>query len=368
VQERAKKRGGRNPFKDFFGEDSPFGDSPFDDSFFDNFFGQTTEKSLTLHTDGAVVKIKPLPNQGRPAGFSGAVGKFDIASEASSTTGSTGDPLTFKISITGHGNFDRVTSSGLPANSDWKSYKPRARLESANSSGTSGTKTFEQSIVPVKAGAQQIPAVSFSYFDPDTESYVTKTTVPISVQITQNTAAPAAVVSAAADTPMTSPDGLAADEVIPAHAASSLRPLVHTPWFIVVNTMMLAALVIGALWRTVSNRHARNPQRLEREAAEKELRESLAAMDAALRAKDAPRFFDAARSALQTRLATLWQVPADRVTISEIRTRLNGRGEEMRAVFRTADEIAYSGRRFTAPDLEQWRSLIESQLQQLARP
>jgi len=45
VQERAKQRGGgrRDPFTDFFGEDSPFGDS-----FFDNFFGGMTEKPLTL--------------------------------------------------------------------------------------------------------------------------------------------------------------------------------------------------------------------------------------------------------------------------------------------------------------------------------
>ena len=70
VQERAKRGGGgRNPFKDFFGDNSPFGSSMFDDSVFDNFFGQTTEKELTLHTDGAVDE-----NQGAPcAGASSRV-------------------------------------------------------------------------------------------------------------------------------------------------------------------------------------------------------------------------------------------------------------------------------------------------------
>ncbi len=55
------------------------------------------------------------------------------------------------------------------------------------------------------------------------------------------------------------------------------------------------------------------------------------------------------------------------MTIPEIRTRLNGHGEEVRAVFQTADEIAYSGKRFTAPDLQQWRDLVKNQLHQLAR-
>jgi len=60
VREKGARRS--NPFKDFFGDDSGF-----DDSFFDNFFSNATQKPLTLHTDGAEVKINPLPTQGRPA-------------------------------------------------------------------------------------------------------------------------------------------------------------------------------------------------------------------------------------------------------------------------------------------------------------
>jgi hypothetical protein len=373
VQERAAKRrtARRDPFGDFFGGNSPFGDSPFDDSFFQDFLGQATEKPMTLHTDGSVVKIKALPLQGRPIGFSGAVGIFDITSEAAAATGSTGDPLTLKINITGLGNFDRVTTTGLPASAAWKSYKANPHFEPADSSNTSGTKTFEQSIVPMKAGAQEIPAVKFSFFDPDTQSYVTKTTNPIPVEIAQNTATPAvaAPVAAApvADAPKTSPDGIAADQAVPASSTSSLRPLVFTPWFIAVNAAMLAALAVGAFARKLRTRRANDPQRLEREAAERAVNESLAAMDSALKAKDAARFFDAARHALQERLAAQWRVPASQVTIPEIRTRLNGSGEEVRAVFQTADEIAYSGKRFTAPDLQQWRHLVKKQLNQIAR-
>jgi hypothetical protein len=365
VKEQGKRRGGgRNPFADFFGDDSPFGDS-----FFDDFFGGVTEKPLSLHTDGSIVKIKALPAQGRPADFSGAVGQFEVTSEASATTGATGDPLTLKMTITGRGNFDRVTTNGLPASADWKSYKPNARFEPADSSNTSGTKIFEQSIVPAKAGAQEIPAVRFSYFDPEAGTYVTKTTNAIPVEIAQGSSsapATAQTVSASADA-KPSADGLAADKAAPARATSSLRPLVLTPWFIAVNAAMLAALAIGGIVRFIRSRRANDPARLQREAAEKAVRDSLAAMDTAIAAKDAPRFFDAARRALQERLAAQWQVPANHVTIPEIRTRLNSQGEPVRTVFQTADEIAYSGKRFTAPDLQQWRDLVKNQLHQLAR-
>ena len=148
-------------------------------------------------------------------------------------------------------------------------------------------------------------------------------------------------------------------------ATENLQPLVLRPWFLTFNATLLRAVVAGAIFRTVRTRRAQDPQRLEREAAEKAVSESVATMDAAVSAKDAPRFFDAARHALQERLAAQWHIPASRVTIPEIRARLNGHGEEVAAVFKTADELAYSGKRFTAPDLQQWRDLVKSELQQI---
>ena len=363
VQEKGGARG-NSSFKDFFGDDSAF-----DDPFFDNFFSNATQKPLTLHTDGATVKMKPLPAQGRPADFSGAVGQFDVNSEASAKNGTTGDPLTLKINITGHGNFDRVTTNGLTSSSDWKTYKPNGKFTPNDSAGIEGTRTFEQLIVPTKAGAQEIPALSFSYFDPDTQRYVTKTTAPIAIDIAQGSdTTPAAPPTSApaARAPKTNGNGLAPDQVVTGRSVASLRPLVLTPWFIAVNAVMIAALLFGAVLRRLRQRRANDPRRLEREAAEKSASEALAKMDAALKVQDAPQFFTAARKALQERLAAKWKLPASRVTIPEIRARLNGDGEQIRSVFQVADEITYSGRQFTAPDLQQWRGIVKEQLQQLS--
>jgi BatD DUF11 like domain len=359
VQEKGAR--GNNPFKDFFGDDSAF-----DDPFFDNFFSNATQKPLTLHTDGATVKIKPLPTQGRPADFSGAVGQFDVTSDASAKNGTTGDPLTLKINITGRGNFDRVTTNGLTSSPNWKTYKPNGKF---TPNGIEGTRTFEQSIVATKAGAQEIPALSFSYFDPDTQRYVTKTTAPIAVDIAQGSATtPAAPPTSepVAHAPKTNSDGLAPDQVVRGGSVASLRPLVLTPWFIAVNVVVITALLFGWILRWLRQRRANNPRRLEREVVEKSVRESLVKMDAALKAEDAPQFFTAARKALQERLAAKWNLPASRVTIPEIRARLNGDGEQIRSVFQVADELAYSGRQFTAPDLHQWRGIVKEQLQELS--
>jgi hypothetical protein len=315
------------------------------------------------------VKIEPLPTQGRPADFSGAVGQFDVAAEASAKNGTTGDPLMLKMSITGRGNFDRVTTNGLTSSPDWKTYKTNGKFTPNDSAGIEGTKAFEQSIVPTKAGAQEIPALSFSYFDPDTQRYVTKSTAPMAVDIAQNRATtPAAPPTSApaADVPKRNSDGLAPDQVVTGRSVASLRPLMLTPWFIALNAVMITALSFGAVLRWLRQRRANDPQRLEREAVEKSVGEALAKMDAALKVQDAPRFFTTARKALQECLAAKWKLPASQVTIPEIRARLNGDGEQIRSVFQAADEIVYSGRQFAAPDLQQWRGIVKEQLQQLS--
>jgi hypothetical protein len=271
-----------------------------------------------------------------------------------------------KLSITGRGNFDRVSTNGLTSSSNWKSYKPNGRFEPADSSGTAGTKTFDQSIVPTKAGSGEIPALHFSYFDPNTQAYVTKTTAPIAIEIAPGSAtqAPATNVQAPpADVPKPNSDNLAADKIATGQSVRSLRPLVLAPWFLTLNALMVATVVVGGMVRCLGQRRTSDPQRLQREATERSVNESLVAMDAALKAQDASRFFAAARRALQERLAAQWQIPASRVTILEIRSRLNGSGEQIRSVFQTADEIAYSGRRFTTPDLQDWRDIIKTQLQ-----
>jgi hypothetical protein len=309
------------------------------------------------------VKVKPLPTQGRPVDFSGAVGQFEVSSEVSANNGTTGDPLTLKIKIEGRGNFDRVTTSGLTNSSDWKTYKPNGKFTANDSAGIEGKKTFEQSIVPTKAGAQAIPALNFSYFDPEAQRYVTKNTAPIGIDVAQgNASAPVATRAPVADASKQNSDGLAPDLLVTGRTVSSLRPLILTPWFITLNAVMITAIVFGAAFRWLRHRRVNDPQRLQREAREKSVRESLAKMDAALKAQDAPRFFTAARQALREKLAAKWELPTSRVTIPEIRARLSGNGEQIRSVFQTADEIAYSGRQFTVPDLQQWRAIVQQQL------
>jgi len=369
VREKSKPGAGRSPFKDFFGDASPF-----DDSVADDFFDQVTEKPLALHSDGALLRIQPLPVQGRPPDFSGAVGKFDVSAEASVTRAMTGDPITLKMKITGKGNFDRVATNGLASSAGWKSYKPNARFEPADREGFAGTKTFEQAIVPTQAGSSEIPALSFSYFDPDTRSYVTKTTRPIPIEIVPSSAtafklAPGSAIASSlvpTATPATerAPDGLVPGREETGHL-SSLRPVVLEPWFLISNALMAAATAIGLLVRRWRQRRANDPERVRGAAANAAVREAVSAMDEAIKNRNSVGFFHAARQAVVERLAERWSVPAGRVTPAEIQARLNGSGENICALFKRGDEVAYSHEEVTASELTQWRANIAQQLAHL---
>jgi hypothetical protein len=358
VQEKVK-RGGGNPFKDFFGDESPFDDSAIDD-----FFGQVTEKPLVLHSDSAPVKIQPLPMQGRPRDFSGAVGKFDLSAEASVAKAMRGDPITLKIKITGQGNFDRVTTNGLVSSAAWKGYKPNSRFEPAESDGFADTKVFEQAIVPTQSGSSVIPALSFSYFDPDARIYVTKTTSPIPIEIAPgNTtaAAPATTTPATATATPHSANGLMPDPLENGRP-SSLHPVVLAPWFFIGNAWMVTVTSIGLLARRWRQKRANDPERLRARAARAALREAVSAMDEAIKNHDGTGFFQSARRAVTDRLAERWRLPSGRITPAEIRARLDSRGAKICALFQRGDEVAYSHEKVTASELTQWRADIAQQL------
>ena len=359
VREKSKPGSGRNPFKDFFGDTSPF-----DDSIADDFFDQVTEKPLALHNDGALLRIQPLPLQGRPTDFSGAVGNFDVTAEASATRAVTGDPITLKMKISGQGNFDRVATNGLESGSGWKSYKPNARFVPADREGFAGTKTFEQPIVATQAGSSEIPALSFSYFDPDAQRYVTKTTSPIPIDIVSGSASGSPLLPAATPAPARPTQGLLTDRP-ETSARSSLRPVVLAPWFLISNALIAAATVIGLVGKRWQQRRANDPERVRAAAASAAVRGAVSAMDEAIKNRNSVGFFYAARQAVTERLAERWSMPASRVTSAEIQARLNGGGENICALFKRGDEVAYSHEEVTASELTQWRANVAQQLAHL---
>ena len=344
-----------------------FDDSMIDDSVLQSFFGGTTEKEITLTSDPDAVKILPLPTEGRPAGFSGAVGKFEVSSELSAAKSAAGDPLTLRLKVTGAGSFDRVNSAMLGGVDGWKTYKPTAKFEPADSAGYSGEKDFEQAVIPMQPGRQTLPSLAFSFFNPDTRRYETKLAAPSSVEVSPASAGGLTATAPASSTgpaPASGPtrDGLRPDHVETGSTVATLRPLCFQPWFVGSQCALALSFAGGLIFLRRRERRANDMNGARQREASSAITSCLAEMDDAAAQGDAGRFFQCARAALQQKLASRWHVVPASITIAEIDAHLNGEGEGIRRIFALANQAAYSGQQLSTGDFQQWQKTVRSQL------
>lgn len=130
----------------------------------------------------ADTEIKALPTEGRPADFRGAVGQFEIATEASPLHVQAGDPITLRITISGGPRLDLLPAPPLAELSaltaDFKvGDEPLAGVV------RDGVKYFAATLRPRRAGVSEIPAIPFSYFDPESGKYHTAESSPITIDV-----------------------------------------------------------------------------------------------------------------------------------------------------------------------------------------
>jgi hypothetical protein len=362
----------RMQMPDGFGDS--FFDEVFNDPFFSNFFGTATQKHVALSSQPASVKILSLPTENRPAGFAGAVGKFEFAAEAAPQQVAAGDPVTLKLKVTGSGNFDRVSAPALEKSDAWKTYTPTAKFESEDSAGYLGTKTFEQALVPTRSGKLQIPALTFSFFEPQTRRYVTQTAAPIYVEVAPGQAPSGAIAASPAPAATTPAAGSgarpASTELVPNKVRAGAFTATMRPWFF--NPWLAAGAVLPALGLLVLNgflrckrRRANDPEQARIASTRRALQEQLKNMESAVSQRAVAGFFTAARGAFQHQLGLRWGVPPQTITLADINSRMNGEAEGFRFIFELADEVTYTGRTFPASDLHKLFKTVQNELKKL---
>jgi hypothetical protein len=142
-------------------------------SFFDDFFNSFRTVKATISSKAVTVNVREIPNS--PASFMGGVGSFNITSEISSQDVTTNDAVTLKVTISGSGNIRLINTPKLELPSDFEVYDPKVNDNvSVTNSGVSGSKTIEYLFQPRFEGDYTVPAIPFTYFNPGTGSYETK--------------------------------------------------------------------------------------------------------------------------------------------------------------------------------------------------
>lgn len=143
-----------------------------------DFFGGRlmTQVNKTVSAGARTIKVKPLPEQGKPANFGGAVGEFDLIVSTSKKELKATESLQLTVEVSGKGNMKLFElpkpniPSALEVYDPVKDDKISTRID-----GMYGAKIENYTIVPQFKGKYPIPGISFSYFDLKTEQYKTIT-------------------------------------------------------------------------------------------------------------------------------------------------------------------------------------------------
>ena len=149
-----------------------------------SFFQRMTTRQVTLTSEAIPVRIKPLPTEGRPADFAGAVGRFAVTSRLAQPPQGlrAGDPIAVDLIVTGEGNFDSLPTPQPDAPSGWKQYPPKIIQENRGTGLEPGSQVWNQVVIPEQP-VTEVPSFVLSFFDPATASYQTVRSAPIPVVV-----------------------------------------------------------------------------------------------------------------------------------------------------------------------------------------
>ena len=142
------------------------------------------ETSKRVSAGSKTINVKPLPENGKPDNFSGAVGSFDFKVTPSKNNLKSGETLDLIVSVTGKGNL-KLFSLPKPVVPNALEMYDAVHSENITIplSGMVGKSSDSYTIVPQYKGNYPIKPIQFSYFDLETKTYKTINSPEIIVNV-----------------------------------------------------------------------------------------------------------------------------------------------------------------------------------------
>ena len=289
--------------------------------------GNTEQRQIALATEGQPVQSLSLPAENVPANFNGAVGTYSLTLTAGPTNVTTGDPITVKIQISGRGSLDSLALPEQPAWHDFKTYPPTTKVETSDALGLQGTKTFEQIVTPENADVKALPAVSFSFFDPEQKAYRTLTQPAVPLLVRPGGAAPTPTFLTAKKEQENAP---AAPDIVPLKQrpgtlAQISPPLIEERWFLAAQGLPVLAFLSVVLWRRREEKLANNPRLRRQRQVAQVIRAGLDELKTLAAQNKSDEFFATVFRLLQEQLGERLDLPASAITESVIEEHLRPR-------------------------------------------
>jgi hypothetical protein len=240
-----------------------------------------------------------------------------MTSSVGPTNVAVGDPITVRVRISGRGALDAVKLPEQPKWREFKSYPPTSNLEMTDKLGLEGAATFEQVLVPQNMEIKELPEILFSYFDPAKKAYQTLSHPRTPLTVRPAGAEPQPTIAAAARPAGDS--GPAARDIVPIKRrpgtmAQVSPPLLGTRWFLLLQTVPVAAWLLAVVWRRHADKMERNPRLARKRQVAQFTRRELSELRRLAAANNSDEFFSRLFHLLQEQLGERLNVPASAIT------------------------------------------------------
>ena len=316
-------------------------------------FGDGTElRQITIHSEPATVEVLQLPEESQPADFTGAIGTFSLSVTANPTSAAVGDPITLKVEIGGQGSLNTlVMSKNQHRWREFRTYPPTSRIETSDTLGLRGIKTFEQVVVPQNSEIKELPSLSFSYFDPDKNVYQTLSHLPIRLSI-EPTSKAATQPIVLAKTPSTA-DPITHSDIIHIKAHIGMlsavpKPLVTQTWFLSVQGIPLILLASVFIWKKRRAHPEENPKRERKLRVQRLIEENMRELKRLSEAEQTEAFFAVTFRLLQEILGEKLDLSASAITEAVLGEPLRRHGaheqlvSELHSIFHLCNQARYA--------------------------
>lgn len=141
-------------------------------------------ESRELVSDSLHVVVRPLPETGRPASFTGAVGRYTMAARLEPERVGQGEAATLTIEIRGVGNVKALPPPGLPELGGFEVFSPTEESRIENSEDEiGGTKRFLWVLIPQQSGRLEVPPINYGFFDPVKREYRVVRSDPLELSV-----------------------------------------------------------------------------------------------------------------------------------------------------------------------------------------
>ncbi|MBI1817739.1 MAG: BatD family protein [Deltaproteobacteria bacterium] len=329
------------------------------DPFFEQFFGNDpfgARKAVELQSEPLTLTVLPLPDAGKPADFSGAVGRFEFEVKAAPLDLQVGDPITVTMTIRSSGNLENVTVPAIAGSDKLRVYPIQAQSPptQAQPAARAHEKVFEQVVLPQQAGAVTLPELRFSYFDPEARAYRTITQAPIAVNVRASAQAQSAprIIGALPREATRAPESLGRDIVFIKDAPGEFTPIGARRYRNVAFWLFQPLPLLAWIAALVYDRQHRRLTGDERYArftrAGRQARAAIAGARDAMQAGNPAAFYDAVARAVSEYLSAKLALPPGSVTADSAGDRLRALGlpaqitDELTEFFATCERVRFA--------------------------